>query len=156
MFGLFKAKKLEIASPVTGECIGLESVNDEVFSQKMVGDGVAVIPDEGIFGAPISGKLSKLFETQHAYIIGHDSGVEVMVHIGLDTVDLKGDGFKALAKESDTLQAGDPVVEADLERIKSLGKEIVTPVIVSETGSFKEIVKRDGSVAAAETIMELK
>ncbi len=156
MFGLFKAKKLEIASPVTGECIGLESVNDEVFSQKMVGDGVAVIPEEGIFGAPISGKLSKLFETQHAYIISHDSGVEVMVHIGLDTVDLKGDGFKALAKEGDTLQAGDPVVEADLERIKSLGKEIVTPVIVSETGSFKEIVKRGGSVAAAETIMELK
>ena len=156
MFGLFKAKKLEIASPVSGECVGLESVNDEVFSQRMVGDGVAVIPVEGVFGAPVSGKLSKLFETHHAYIVRHDSGVEVMVHIGLDTVELKGDGFKALAKEGDEVKAGDPIIEADLERIKSLGKEIITPVIISEMGSFKGIVKRGGTVAAAETIMELK
>jgi len=156
MFGLFKAKKLEIASPVSGECIGLELVGDEVFSQRMVGDGVAVIPAEDIFRAPVDGKLSKLFETHHAYIIKHNSGIEVMVHIGLDTVELKGEGFRALAKEGDTVHVGDPIIEADLEQIKSLDKEMVTPVIVSEMGSFKEISKRGGYVAASEIIMELR
>jgi len=155
MFGLFKSKKLEIVSPVAGEIVDLESVNDEVFSQKMVGDGVAVIPADALFGAPVDGVLSKLFGTHHAYIIKHRSGVEVMVHIGLDTVDLKGEGFRALAKEGDTVKAGDPIIEADLERIVSLGRETVTPVVFSEMGEFRTIEKRSGKTARSETIMEL-
>jgi glucose-specific phosphotransferase system IIA component len=156
MFGLFKTKKLEIISPVSGEIVDLESVSDEVFSQKMVGDGVAVTPTDGIFRAPVDGILSKLFGTHHAYIVRHQSGVEVMVHIGLDTVDLKGEGFRALANEGDEVKAGDPVIEADLERIALLGKETVTPVIVSEMGGFKTLEKKSGNLSQSETVMELK
>lgn len=156
MFGLFRGKKLEIVSPVSGEVIDLATVEDEVFSQKMLGDGIAVLPESGLFVAPVEGVVSKLFKTRHAYVVRHDSGVEVMVHIGLDTVDLKGEGFKAIVEEGDHVKAGDPLIEADLDRIESLGKKSVTPVIVSETGKFKTLVKESGFVTAAEKVMELK
>ena len=156
MFGLFKSKELKIVSPVSGEAVALESVNDEVFSQKMVGDGLAVIPADGTFGAPLDGVVGKLFSTQHAYIIRHKSGVEVMVHIGLDTVALKGEGFEALVREGDEVKVGDTIIRVDLNLIESLGKETVTPVIVSEMDGFKTIEKKSGSFAKADTIMELK
>ena len=156
MFGLFKSKELKIVSPVSGEVVALESVSDEVFSQKMVGDGLAILPADGTFGAPVDGTVSKLYATHHAYIVRHKSGVEVMVHIGLDTVALKGKGFEPSVKEGDEVRAGDTIVRADLDLIGSLGKEIVTPVIVTEMNGFKTIEKRSGSLARGDTMMELK
>ena len=156
MFGLFRAKGVEVAAPISGEVVALESVDDAVFSQKMVGDGLAIIPVGHSFGAPVSGTISKLFSTKHAYIIRHESDLEVMVHIGLDTVDLKGEGFEALVKEGDMVERGDTIIRADLDRIKSLGKEIVTPVIVSEMGAFKTLKKKSGYVAKDDIIMEVR
>ncbi len=156
MFGLFKAKGIEIVAPVTGEVVAIESVNDEVFSQKMAGDGVAIIPADGSFGAPIDGEVVKIFSTMHAYMIRDKSGLEVIVHIGLDTVALKGDGFSAVASEGDRVKAGDTIVKADLERIIALGKEIVTPVIISEMGRCKSIDKKSGAVVKGNLIMEVK
>ena len=156
MFGLFKAKGIEIAAPVTGEAVALESVNDEVFSQKMAGDGIAIIPVDGSFGAPIDGEVIKIFSTGHAYVIRGEKNIEVMVHIGLDTVTLKGDGFNAVASEGDRVKAGDVIVKADLEKISSLGKEIVTPVIISEIGQYKTIDKKSGIVVKGDLIMEVK
>ena len=156
MFGLFTSKEIRISAPVSGEAVALESVSDEVFSQKMVGDGLAIVPVDNAFGAPVEGTVSKLFSTHHAYIVRHKSGMEVMVHIGLDTVALKGEGFEAVAREGDEVKAGDTIVRADLDLIKSLGKEVVTPVIVSEMAKFKSIEKKIGDIAKADTIMELK
>ena len=156
MFGLFKAKGIDIIAPATGEAVALESVNDEVFSQKMLGDGVAIIPADGLFCAPIDGEVIKIFSTGHAYMIRGEKDIEVMVHIGLDTVTLKGDGFSAVASEGDRVKAGDIIIRADLEKISSLGKEIITPVIVSEIGKYKSIDKKSGAVVKGDLIMEVK
>ncbi|MEA3419292.1 MAG: PTS glucose transporter subunit IIA [Campylobacterota bacterium] len=156
MFGLFKAKSIEIVSPVTGEAVALESVNDEVFSRKMLGDGVAVIPTDGVFGAPFDGIISKIFSTHHAYTVKHKKGLEVIVHIGLDTVNLKGEGFTAVASEGEAVKAGDTIIRADLAKIKSLGKEIITPVIVTEESSDKPIEKKLGKTARGELLMEVE
>jgi len=156
MFGLFKKKSIEIIAPVAGETVTLKSVNDEVFSQKMVGDGIAILPREGSFGAPIEGKVSKIFSTGHAYIIKHKSGIEVMVHIGLDTVSLKGEGFRIVAGEGDSVKAGDTIIEADLVLIESLGREIVTPVVISEMGPFETLETKHGKVSKSDLIMEVK
>ena len=156
MFGMFKSKKTDILSPVKGEITELESVNDEVFSQKMMGDGVAIIPIDGNFAAPIDGKLKKLFPTNHAYIVSGDNGLEVLVHIGLDTVELKGNGFEAVKKEGDDVKAGELVVRADLKKLESLGKDIVTPVIITEMGKYKSIVKSQGDVNLSDMLMEVK
>ena len=156
MFGLFKAKGIEVAAPATGEVVVLESVNDEVFSQKMAGDGIAIIPSDGLFGAPIDGDVIKIFSTGHAFVIRGEKGIEVMVHIGLDTVTLRGGGFSAVVSEGDRVKAGDIIVKADLKKISSLGKEIITPVIVSELGQYKSIDKKSGAAAKGDIVMEVK
>ncbi len=156
MFGLFKSKSIEIMAPATGEVVMLESVNDEAFSQKMVGDGIAIVPSSGFFCSPIDGEVSRLFPTRHAYVIKHNSGIEVMVHIGLDTVTLDGDGFEAVVAQGDSVEAGDTIVKVDLERIRSLGKETITPVIVSDMGNYKIVEKKSGFVTKGDIVMEVK
>jgi len=99
MFGFLKRKTREVVSPVDGQTVEIESVNDEVFSGKMVGDGVAVIPTSNTFCSPIDGVVSKIFSTNHAYSVKSDKDLEIMVHIGLETVALKGEGFERLANE---------------------------------------------------------
>ena len=100
MFGLFKKKPLEVVSPMDGELVALESINDDVFSKKLVGDGVAIIPSSGTIIAPINGVVTRIFPTKHAFMISGANGIEVMVHVGLDTVELNGEGFTCLVKEA--------------------------------------------------------
>ncbi len=156
MFGLFRPKPIDILAPVSGKIIPLEMVDDEVFSQKMVGDGVAIVPSSGEFVAPFDGILTKLFPTLHAYSIRHSSGLEVVVHIGLETVGMGGVGFEALAVEGDTLKAGDGVIRADLERLKSLAKDTTTPIVITDMGKYKKIIKKEGSVVAQDALMEVR
>ena len=105
MFGFLKRKVREIKSPVDGQVVALESVKDDVFSQKLVGDGVAIVPMSDVFTAPIDGKITKIFSTNHAYSIKSSKDLEVMVHIGLETVALEGKGFERLANEGDEVKA---------------------------------------------------
>jgi glucose-specific phosphotransferase system IIA component len=156
MFGFLKRKTREINSPVDGEVVEIESVDDEVFSSKMVGDGVAIIPVSDIFCAPIDGKISKIFSTNHAYSIKSEKDLEVMVHIGLETVALKGKGFERLVNEGDEVRAGAPVIRADLSYIKEHAKDIVTPVIISDESDIKEIEKKYRVVKSGDLIMEVK
>lgn len=149
-----KRKTREVLSPVDGQVVEIESVNDEVFANKMVGDGVAVIPMSDTFCAPIDGVVSKIFSTNHAYSIKSDKDIEVMVHIGLETVALKGEGFERLAEEGDEVQAGDPIIRADLSYIREHAKDIVTPVIVSDESDVKEIKKHLDIVKSGDLIME--
>jgi PTS system glucose-specific IIA component len=118
MFGFLKRKVRDVYAPVDGNVVKLESVDDEVFSQKMVGDGVAILPISGSFRAPIDGVVSKIFSTNHAYSIKSDKDLEVMVHIGLETVALNGEGFTRIASEGDTVKVGDIIIEADLAYIR--------------------------------------
>ena len=131
MFGFFKAKKEMIVSPADGDIVDLSEVPDEVFSQKMAGDGIALLPRSNTFVAPVAGTITKIFSTNHAFSIKTKNGLEVMVHIGLDTVALNGEGFKRLAKEGDTVSLGKPIISADLEFIVSKGKEIITPIVLN-------------------------
>ena len=151
-----KRKVREVFSPVDGQIVTLESVNDEVFSQKIVGDGVAVMPVTNHFTAPIDGVVTKIFSTNHAYSIKSDKDLEVMVHIGLETVALKGEGFTRIAKEGDAVKVGDVIIEADLAYIKAHAKDIITPILISDESDVKEIEKKYAIVKEGDKIMEVK
>lgn len=155
MFGFLKRKVRDIYAPVDGQIVALESVDDEVFSQKMVGDGVAVIPVSNAFTAPIDGMVSKIFSTNHAYSIKSDKDLEVMVHIGLETVGLDGKGFTRIANEGDKVKAGDVIIEADLAYIKAHAKDIITPIIITDESDVKEIEKKYAIVKVGDKIMEV-
>lgn len=155
MFGFLKRKIREIKSPVDGQIVALESVDDDVFSQKMVGDGVAIIPMSNVFTAPIDGVVSKIFSTNHAYSIKSTKDLEVMVHIGLETVALEGKGFERLVNEGDEVKAGDPVIRVDLAYIREHAKDIITPIIISDESDVKNIEKRLAIVKSQDMIMEV-
>jgi PTS system glucose-specific IIA component len=155
MFGFLKRKIREIKAPVDGKVVDLESVNDEVFSQKMVGDGVAIIPMSDLFGAPIDGVITKIFSTNHAYSIKSAKDLEVLVHIGLETVALEGKGFERLAQEGDEVKAGDPIIRVDLEYIRTHAKDIITPIIITQESDVKTIEKKSTIVKSKDTIMEV-
>jgi glucose-specific phosphotransferase system IIA component len=155
MFGFLKRKIREIYAPADGQIVALESVNDEVFSKKLVGDGVALIPMSDIFSAPIEGKVTKIFSTNHAYSIKSPKDLEVMVHIGLETVALEGKGFERLVNEGDEVKAGDPIIRVDLSYIREHAKDIITPIIISEDSDVKTIDKRLNIVKSKDVIMEV-
>jgi glucose-specific phosphotransferase system IIA component len=156
MFGLFKRKQREILSPIDGQVVDISEVNDEVFSQKMVGDGVAVKPVGDTFCAPIDGTVSKIFSTNHAFSIKSDKDLEVMVHIGLETVALEGRGFERLVNEGDRVFAGDPVIKADMNYIAAHAKDTITPVIVSDESDVGRIEKIFRIAKCKDVIMEVQ
>ncbi|EJN56093.1 PTS sugar transporter subunit IIA [Loigolactobacillus coryniformis] len=132
MFGFLKRNKLKteiITAPVTGNLINITAVQDDVFSEKMMGDGFAVIPNEGNVFAPVVGKITTIFPTQHAIGIKTAFGLEVLVHMGLDTVELEGKPFKTLVHEDDTVTAETQLVEMDVEQVKKLGKDPTVVII---------------------------
>ncbi len=156
MFGLFSRKERKVFSPVDGQVIDISEVPDEVFSQKMVGDGVAVKPVGDTFCAPVDGVVSKIFSTNHAFSIKSDKDLEVMVHIGLETVALEGKGFERLVGEGDRVSAGDPVIRADLDYIAAHAKDTVTPIIISDESDVKSIEKKLHIVKCGDVVMEVK
>jgi len=155
MFGFLKRKVRDVYSPVDGQIVTLESVDDEVFSQKMVGDGVAVMPIGNTFTAPIDGVVSKIFSTNHAYSIKNDKDLEVMVHIGLETVALDGKGFTRIASEGDEVKAGDVIIEVDLAYINEHAKDTITPIIITDESDAKEVIKKYMIVKSGDKIMEV-
>jgi len=155
MFGLFKAKKETILSPADGDIVQLEEVPDEVFSQKMAGDGIAIMPRSNTFVAPVAGTVTKIFSTNHAFSIKTKSGLEVMVHIGLDTVALNGEGFKRLVEEGAEVSIGKPIISADLEFIASKGKNIVTPIVLNHEKELVITTDIIGNIREGGDLMEV-
>ena len=151
-----KRKAREIYAPADGQIVAIESVEDDVFSQKMVGDGVALIPMSNTFVAPIDGVVSKIFSTNHAYSIKSKKDLEVMVHIGIDSVKLAGKGFTRLANEGDKVKAGDAIIETDLTYICKHVKNIITPIVVSDESDVKQIDKHMHIVKCQDIIMEVR
>lgn len=146
---------MEILAPIAGRAVPLTEVPDEVFAQGMVGDGGAVVPGEsGEALAPLSGTLVKLFEGGHAFGIEGDDGVELIVHIGLDTIEMRGGGFERLAVEGDRVEAGQPIVRFDLEEIRNAGYDPITPVIVTNPEEHPVRDLSSGEVSAGEPLFE--
>ncbi|MBC8589602.1 PTS sugar transporter subunit IIA [Wansuia hejianensis] len=132
-------RKVDIFSPIKGEVITLENVPDEVFSGKMLGDGFAVKPVGNQVYSPVSGEVKVLFPTLHAVAIQTPEGLEVLVHIGVDTVELNGEGFTGHVKVGDKVKQGDLLVSFNKETIEQKAKSSITPVIITNMDAVMEI-----------------
>ncbi|NCJ14935.1 glucose PTS transporter subunit IIA [Staphylococcus pseudintermedius] len=126
-------KEIQVYAPMTGEYVKIEDIPDPVFAQKMMGDGFGIRPTEGKVVSPITGVVDNVFPTKHAIGLKADNGLEVLVHIGLDTVQLNGEGFETLVNSGDTVKVGDPLVTFDVDYIDQHSKSIVSPVIITNT-----------------------
>ena len=145
----FKGVTEEVHSVADGQVINIEDVKDPVFSKKMMGDGFAVEPDNGRIVSPVAGKVTSVFPTKHALGLVTDNGLEVLVHIGLDTVSLEGKPFEVKVTEGQTVAAGDLLVEADLDAIREAGRETSTIVVFTNADAIKSVnVEHTGKLAA--------
>jgi len=143
--------EIHVLAPLDGTVVDLENVPDEVFAQKMVGDGVAIDPSGQVAVAPVSGDLVKLFPGGHAFGISMNDGVELIVHIGLDTIELKGEGFENIATEGQMVKAGTPIVRFDRATIERRGKVMLSPVVSSGAGTIMR--RASGAVRAGRDVL---
>lgn len=141
---------LEVLAPVNGTIHDLSKVNDEVFSQKLMGEGFAAQTEDGDIYSPVSGEVGMIFPTKHAIIVATDDGLEVLIHMGIDTVKLEGEGFELFCSVGDKVKAGDKLAHMDIEFIKSKGYETITPVIFTNLEAGKTIEVSEGMSVKAE------
>lgn len=134
-----KLEQGEILSPLTGKSIPMTEVNDSTFSAELLGKGMAVVPTEGKVYAPVNGKVATIFDTKHAIGIASEDGTEILIHIGINTVELKGEHFKAHVVEGQDIKAGQLLVEFDIPKIKEAGYDVTTPVIVTNTYDYAKV-----------------
>lgn len=147
-------EKNVVYSPVSGAVVSLEEVNDAVFSQKMMGDGIAVRPDNGEIYAPVSGKVTALFPTLHAIGIEGDDGEDVVIHIGIDTVEFGGRGFTSLISKDDHVKAGQLIMKVDLPLV-SQKYDPTTMVCVENSKDYAMQKCTEPHVSAGETLLRL-
>ncbi|WP_040952495.1 PTS sugar transporter subunit IIA [Gorillibacterium massiliense] len=133
-----KSKTVEIAAPLSGVSVPLTEVPDEAFAGKHMGDGVAIQPSEGVLSAPFDGIVAHLIDTHHAVIVEHATGLQLLLHIGINTVGLRGKGFHALVKTGDKIKAGQPLIEFDQAVLMEAGYPTITPVVIAN----QEIVEK--------------
>ncbi|EOL44156.1 beta-glucoside-specific PTS transporter subunit IIABC [Enterococcus caccae] len=130
----------EVATPIKGEIVALGSVEDGMFSEEILGKGFAVKPVEGVVYAPVSGTVTAIFDSKHAIGLTSDSGVELLIHIGIDTVQLNGDGYEYFVEKGQNIEIGDKLIQFDLEKITEKGYNIITPVVVTNSADFGDII----------------
>ncbi|MBO0410661.1 PTS glucose transporter subunit IIA [Enterococcus hulanensis] len=152
MFGLFKSKSNEINTPVNGEVVELKEVSDPVFGEKMMGEGFAVKPSDGKICSPVKGTIKSVFPSLHALTLKAEDGLDVLIHIGLDTVELNGEGFSSSIQEGQKVKAGDPLVQVDLAFLAEKNKDNIVIVVFPEMKDKEVSVhlgeKQVGEVAA--------
>lgn len=136
--------------------IPLTDVPDKVFSEKMMGDGVGFIPEKGEIVAPFDGTVKTIFPTKHAIGLESDTGVEVLIHIGIDTVKLNGQGFESFVQADETVTQGQPLMKIDLAYLKDNASSIVTPVIITNLGDKTLTIEDVKSVDPGKVIMKIK
>lgn len=134
------SKEGEITSPLKGEVVELSSIKDETFASGIMGKGVAIIPSEGKLSSPVNGKISAIFPTLHAVGITSEDGMEILIHIGMDTVQLEGKYFKSSVKVGDNVKKGDLLINFDIDKIKKAGYEITTPVVVTNSNDYTDVI----------------
>lgn len=159
LFGFGKKKEVELKAVVDGIIKDLKNVEDEVFSKGFLGEGLAIVPSSNNFYAPVDGELSSVFPTGHAFGIKTDSGAEVLIHIGIDTVQMQGDGFKLNVEQGQKVKAGDLLVICDIDNIKNKGYKTDTIIIITNSDDFpSEQLSSEGTEVKANevSIMKLK
>ena len=150
------ANAATICAPVTGKAVALKEVSDPTFGEEILGKGIAIIPADGHVVSPINGTVVTVFETLHAIGLKSDDGVEVLIHIGLDTVKLKGKHFTARAKSGDKVTVGTPLVDFDVEKVKEEGYDVITPVIISNTFEYGDVLGvTDQEVKAGDSVIKV-
>ncbi len=161
MFGFFKKKKdekveekstLTLYAVANGEVIPIEQVEDAVFSQKFMGDGYAVLPTDGKITSPCDGEVLNVFPTQHAVGIKTDEGVEILLHMGLDTVELNGEPFETVVKEGQRVTKDTVISTVDLESVKNAGKGTAMIVVLTNMDKISNVVIQSGNVSATDEI----
>ncbi|MHA0855318.1 PTS sugar transporter subunit IIA [Paenibacillus sp. CMAA1364] len=139
LFGKSKQHMTEIYSPISGQVMPLTAVPDEAFAGKHMGDGIAIQPTDGKVIAPFDGKVTHLIHTNHAIVVEHPSGVQLLIHIGINTVALKGEAFTAHVSTGDSFKAGDLLIEFDIDAITKGGYPTITPVVVANEDEVKRL-----------------
>lgn len=164
MFSFLKKKKdneavdnsFKLIAIADGKTIPLSEVPDPVFAEKMTGDGLAIEPTGDTIVAPADGTLSLVFSTKHAFALTLDNGIELLVHVGLETVTLKGEGFEQLVEQGTQVKAGTPILKIDRDFIKSKGLPLITPVLITNPDVVKSLTPKENieTKAGETTIVE--
>ena len=148
---------MKVYSPLNGEAVNLADVNDPTFAGEILGKGAAVIPSEGRVTAPFDGEITTLFDTLHAVGITGDNGVEVLIHVGLNTVELDGKFYKAHVAEGDKVTKGQLILEFDMKGISDAGYDITTPVIVTNSDDYADVKQtKTGLINAGDALVVVK
>ncbi|MCM1039127.1 MAG: PTS glucose transporter subunit IIA [Ruminococcus sp.] len=146
-----------IAAPLSGRLVSIKEVSDPTFSEEVLGRGAAIIPADGKVCAPADGVVNTVFPTGHAAAMTSNEGVEILIHVGLDTVKLNGKHFTIHAAEGQEVKKGDLLIEADIEQIKAEGYDIITPVIICNSGDFSDFqMAESGDVAIGDDILTIR
>lgn len=146
-------KDYTLSAPVSGRIVPLCDVPDKVFAEKVLGDGVAVMPEDGRIYSPVDGEVSSVTDTKHAYCFRSDSGIDVLVHFGIDTVKLKGEGFVSHVKAGDRVKKGELVAEVDMELMRKKGINVITPVLICDAPDELRMKFADGNARAGKTAL---
>lgn len=155
MFNIFKSKTdSNIYAPVKGKCVDVTKVNDIGFASKLMGDGIAIIPEDNVIVAPCNGYLSMVFRTGHAFGIAADNGAELLVHIGIDTVNMEGRGFKILKQPETKVEKGEPIIEIDLDLINKKFDSTVMMIMTNKKPFVKTKIEVD--VCSLEKVIEVE
>ncbi|ACU78309.1 PTS sugar transporter subunit IIA [Mycoplasma mycoides] len=152
----FFNKNLKVLAPCDGKIITLDEVEDDVFRERMLGDGFAIYPTSNDFHAPVSGKLVTAFPTKHAFGIQTKNGVEILLHIGLDTVSLDGNGFESYVIQDQEVNAGDKLVTVDLQEVSKKVPSIKSPIIFTNNGGKTLEIVKMGEVKKGDVVAILK
>lgn len=152
------SKESTVYAPMKGEVKALSEVNDPTFSQGILGQGAAIIPTEGKLYAPFDGAVASVFDTHHAICLTNAAGVELLIHVGLDTVSLNGKHFTPHVKDNDTIKKGDLLLEFDLDAIKAAGFDTITPVLVTNADDFDRVSaeKTSGTATVGMKLLDVK
>lgn len=163
MIHLFKKKPMItpekncVYAPVSGVAKPLAEVSDEMFSKEFMGKGIAIEPDSDVVYAPISGKITAAPKSRHAVAVSSPDGVEVLIHIGINTVDLNGEYFKGYVTKGEEVHAGQKLIEFDRKKINAVGYDVITPVIVTNSDDYEEVLTVTGRhVSEMEKVIEVK
>lgn len=147
---------MTVCAPVKGRLVPLSKVNDPTFAEEILGKGAAIIPEEGNFVSPVKGRVITVFETKHAIGIAADTGAEILLHVGLNTVNLQGRHFEALVKDGDAVEVGTPILKVDLKTLREAGYDTITPVLVTNSMDYAEVTAmEEKEVTSGETIIKI-
>jgi glucose-specific phosphotransferase system IIA component len=153
---MFFNKKEKLHAPMSGTIKPITEAPDPAFSQKMIGDGFCIEPEDGIVGSPVDGTIQMVFPTKHAIGITTKKGMEIMVHFGMETVSLNGEGFTAHVESGDKVKVGDTILEVDIEKIKDKVPSLITPIVVTNLEGKTLSMLKEGKVEKGQEIMEIK